>query len=74
MRGEDHGCPGRYLVELLDEDGATTGKISNDVAVVDDLLTHVDRRPVHLQCPLDNLDRPFDSGAERPGLGKQHLA
>ncbi len=73
VRGEDHSRPGWNLIELLDKDRTATSKISYHVAVVDDLLTHVDRRPVHLQCPLDHLDRPFDAGTERPGLGKQHL-
>ena len=34
------------------------------MAVVDDLVAHIDRRAVLLDRPLDDLDRPVDAGAE----------
>ena len=42
--------------------------------VVDDLLAHVDGRPVELERPLDRLDRPLDPGAVAAGRGEKHLA
>ena len=41
--------------------------------VVDDLAADVDGRPVQGEGTLDDLDRPVDTGAERPGRGQQHL-
>src|SRR5690606_2374699 len=42
-------------------------------AVVDDLVAHVDRRPVLLQRPLDDLDGAVHTGAESARSGEQHL-
>jgi hypothetical protein len=43
----------------------------DDVAVVHDLVAHIDRGPVLLQGPLDDLDRSFDPRTEPAGL-RQH--
>src|SRR5690606_29509789 len=40
---------------LLDEDRAALRELGDDVLVVDDLLAHVDRRPVDLERLLDRL-------------------
>ena len=56
------GCVGvGDLVELLDEDGTLRLQALNDIAVVDDLVAHVDRRTEALQRHLDDLDRPVDA-------------
>ena len=61
---------GRDLVQLVDEHRAARAQILDDVAVVHDFVTHIDRRAVFLQRPLDDLDRPLDAGAEAAGLGQ----
>ena len=66
---EDGHRAGRDLVELVDEDRAAGAQILDHVAVVHDLVTHIDRRAVFLQRPLDDLDRPLDAGAESRGAG-----
>jgi hypothetical protein len=40
------------------------------VGVVNDLLADVDGRPVQLECPLEDLDGPLDTGAVASGRGK----
>jgi hypothetical protein len=74
VRGEDDGRAFGNLVELLDEDGAATLELGDDVLVVDDLLADVDRRAALLECELDRLDRALDTGAERPRACEQHAA
>ena len=63
MRGQDRDGSLGYLVDLLDEDRTLRFEIAHDVEVVDDLLTHVDRRAVLRERSLDGLDRAFDAGA-----------
>ena len=60
---EDHGLPGRHLVELLDEDRAARLEVGDDVLVVHDLLAHVDRGAVQVQRLLDGHHGPVDAGA-----------
>ena len=69
---EDGVCAVGHLVELLDEDGALGLEIIDHMAVVDDLVTHIDRGLVLIERPLDDLDRPDDTGAEAAGLGENH--
>src|SRR2546430_12476728 len=42
--GEDHGRACRDFVDLLDEDRTAVLEVGDDMSVVDDLLSHVDRR------------------------------
>ena len=44
----------------------------DDVAVVHDLVAHVDRRPVLLQGALDGLDGAVHAGAVATRFGEQH--
>lgn len=44
----------------------------DDVAIVDDLLTHVDGCAVLLEGLLDGLDRAVDAGAVAARLGEEH--
>ena len=51
-------------VELVDEVGALGAKRLDDVAIVDDLLAHVDGVWTHLQRQLDDVDGAVDARAE----------
>src|SRR6478752_5250970 len=53
MCREDHSRALRDLVQLCDEDGTTLLQLFDDMAVVHDLLAHVDRRSVPLQRLLN---------------------
>src|SRR5207249_4609999 len=72
MRAEDRHRARRHLVDLVDVLRALRAQPLYDVAVVHDLVTHVDRRTIFLKRPLDDLDRPFDPGTKPSGLGKHH--
>ena len=61
--GEDDRRALRRLLLGVDEDRAARLEIADDVDVVDDLLAHVDRRPVVLERQLDGLDGALDPGA-----------
>ena len=61
--GEHDGRPFGHVPQRIDEDGATPAEIVDDVRVVHDLLSDVDRSPVERERALDRLDRPFDSRA-----------
>ena len=65
MRREHADLAFGNLVLVLDEHRAESLEPADDVLVVDDLVAHVDRRPVLLEQPLDDLDRAVDAGAER---------
>jgi hypothetical protein len=38
-----------------------------------DLMAHIDRRLVQIQCTLDDLDGPYNASAEATRLGKNYL-
>jgi hypothetical protein len=65
-REHRHGAP-RHRVHVLDEDRALLTKPVHDVAVVHDLVDHVDRAAVDLERTLDDLDRPDHAGAKPLG-------
>ena len=68
------GCVGvRDLVELLDEDRALRLQALDDVAVVDDLVAHIDRRAEPLERQLDDLDGAVDAGAEAARRAQQDV-
>ncbi len=72
MGGENADLAARNLVLVLDEDGAEGLEPADDVLVVNDLVAHVDGRPVLVEQPLDDLDRTVDARAEGPWRGQQH--
>jgi len=49
-------------------------QVGDDVRVVHDLVTHVDRRAVLDERALDDLDGAIHAGTETARLGQQHLA
>jgi hypothetical protein len=65
-----HGTLG-HLVGLLHEHRPAPLEGGHDVLVVDDLLAHVHRCPVDLQCPLDGDHRAVHTGAVPPGVGEE---
>ena len=64
MGAEDDGGVVGHLVELVDEVGALGAERLDHVAVVDDLLAHVDGVRTHLQRQLDDVDGAVDARAE----------
>ena len=69
VRGEhDHRAFG-HLVGLVDEDRAAFGQPVDDVAVVHDLLAHVDRGAVGVQGLLDGHHGPVDARAVAAWFG-----
>ena len=69
--GEDDQLALGDLGLRLDEDRAALGELLDHVLVVDDLLAHVDRRPVHVERLLDRLHGPVDAGAVTARGGEQ---
>ena len=66
--GKDDGAARRNVRQFLDEDGALRAKVLHHELVVDDLVTHVDGRAVHLERALDDGDRAVDARAESARL------
>ena len=54
----------RDLVELLHKNGAFRLESVDDVAIVDDLVAHIDGRSELLQRQFDDLDGAVDAGTE----------
>src|SRR6516162_7153743 len=74
MRGENDGRVGiRNLVELFHEDGALGLEAFDHVAVVYDLVAHIDRRTVAGERLLDRVDGAHDPGAKAARRAQQHL-
>jgi len=65
---EDRDAARRHLVDLVDEMRPFAAQPLDNVTVVDDLMTDIDRRAVFLERALDDLDRPFDPGTEASRL------
>ena len=59
-----------HFVQLLDEARALVLERVDHMAVVHDLVAHIDRLAVFLERPLDDVDRPHDAGAKAARLGK----
>src|SRR5690606_31255574 len=56
----------RDFTEFLDEDGAPLLQAFNHIAVVHDLVAHIDRSPVLLQRKHNDLDRPTHASTKAP--------
>jgi hypothetical protein len=63
MRREDDESSRRHVLDAGDEDGAAGAQLVDDVRVVNDLLSDVDRSPVLRECALDGLHRSLDACA-----------
>jgi hypothetical protein len=64
---DGHGSR-RDLVDLVDKMGSLGAQPLDDVPIVNDFVTDVDRRAVLFQRALDNLDCSFDTGAKATRL------
>src|SRR5215472_11001794 len=74
MGGKLHWCRGvGDLIEALDKDRAFRPQAIDDVAVVHDLMAHIDGRTMQGKRALDRVDRPHDPGAEAARRAEQHL-
>ena len=73
MRREHKNGSFRHVLCGVDENGTTSFEVTDDVGVVDDLMTHVDRRAVHAQRALDRLDGTYHSRAETARRGHDHF-
>ena len=73
MRAEDGDRAVRHFAELLDEARALGDQALDDMAVVHDLVAHIDRRAVFLQRQLDDVDRAHDARTESARLGQNDL-
>jgi hypothetical protein len=73
MGREHQRTVGRAVLHLFDEHRAHPSQALDHMAVVDDLVAHIDRRAVLGDGALDDLDGPLDSGAEPARARKQHL-
>ena len=71
MGREHHDGAGGRIVQFVDEDGALGAQVFDHVAVVDDLVAHVDRRAVQLERALDDVDGAIDAGTEAARLRQQ---
>jgi hypothetical protein len=56
--------------QFLDEHRAQRLQAIDDVAIVDDLVAHIDRRAEFLDGALDDLDGPIDARAEAARAGE----
>ena len=64
MRGKNDRPVVRHLVQLRNEDRTHVLETIDDVAVVDDFVTHVDGSTEPLERELYDLDGAIDAGAE----------
>jgi hypothetical protein len=71
MRGKDHRCAVRHLVQLRHEDRALRLQAVDHEAVVHDLVADIDWRPVAFERELDDADGAVDAGAEAARGGNQ---
>ena len=58
MGAEDGHGARRHVLQRLDEARAFRLEQFDDMAIVNDLVAHVDRGAMLGQRPLDNIDRP----------------
>ncbi len=68
--GEDQGSSIRHLIGLFHEDGATLDQRGDYVRVVNDLLSHIDRRTVQFERLFHSTHRTVDPGARATGSGQ----
>ena len=70
VRREHHDGSLGHFVRLVDEYRSGLGQGLHDMPVVHDLVAHVHRRAMLLQCAFDGLDGAIDSGAVPPRLSQ----
>ncbi len=73
MRTENSAAAGGHFIQLFDEDGSRLPQFIDHMLVVDNFLADVDRRAVKVECNLDHIDGPDDTGAEAARLEQKDL-
>ena len=73
MGAEDGDGARRHVLQSLDEARAFRLERFDHVAIVDDLMAHVDGSAMFGQRPLDNIDRSNNAGAKPARLSKYDL-
>src|ERR1700722_16069348 len=73
MGAEDRDGSRRHIPQSLDETRAFRLERFDYVAIVDDLMAHVDRSAMLGQRPLDNIDRPNNASAKPARLSQYDL-
>ncbi|MNV28603.1 hypothetical protein D3C71_1198000 [compost metagenome] len=68
-REHDDGARGR-VVQFIDEDRALGAQVFHHIAVVDDLMAHVDRGAMQFDRALDDVDGAVHAGTEAARLGQ----
>ena len=71
MRAVDQPLAVRDLVNFIHKNRALALQLLYYIAIVDDLLAHIDRRPKGIQRDPHNVNGPHNSGAKPPGLQQQ---
>ena len=72
MGTEDQQRPSGRIGGILDEDRSLLSELLDHVAVVNDFVTHVDRRSEPPKGELDDLDGPVYAGTESARVGEQN--
>ena len=70
VRAEDHGGGIGHFVEFLDEHRADRAQPIDDVFIVNDLVTHVDRRTEQIDRPFDDVDRAIHARTKSTWIGQ----
>ena len=73
VRAEDRDRAGGHFREMLDEPRTFGAQALDDVAVVHDLVAHVDRRAEPLERVLDDVDRTDHARAKSARLREHHM-
>src|SRR6516162_5666996 len=68
VRAEYRDAALRDLVDLIHKTCTFGAQALDDVAIVNDFMTDIDRRSILLERTLDNLDRAFNSCTETARL------
>ena len=73
MRRKHNNAPGRHLLKLFNKYGTLGAQIFNDVAVMDDFVTHIDRCAVQFKRALNDIDCTINTCAKPTGLRQDNL-
>lgn len=71
MCGEDHRSTVRHIVEILDEHRSLVAQRVNDIAVVYDFMSDVDRSAVLFDREFNNVNRTINARAKAAGCSNQ---
>ncbi len=72
MGAVNDALAGRDLVDAIDKNCAFGAQLVHHVAVMDDLLADVNRRPEGLERDADDVDGAHHAGAEATRLQQKH--